>query len=76
MSASYEVLSSAKISKHRNAVISKCSKGGVTIAQQLEVEDKNDVSRVFLKGAFHIFSVDELVAFRDAIDEAVRKMSE
>lgn len=74
--AEYEQLSSARVTKSKNIVVSKCSKGGFTIAQQLVVnDDQNEVS-VFLKGAYHIRDVDALVSLRDAIDEAIEKSVE
>lgn len=74
--AEYERLSSARVTKSKNIVVSKCSKGGFTIAQQLVVnDDQNEVS-VFLKGAYHIRDVDALISLRDAIDEAIEKSVE
>lgn len=74
--AEYEQLSSARVTKLKNIVVSKCSKGGFTIAQQLVVsDDQNEVS-VFMKGAYHIRDIDALVAVRDAIDEAIGKSIE
>lgn len=74
--AEYEQLSSARVTKSKNIVVSKCSKGGFTIAQQLVVsDDQNEVS-VFLKGAYHIRDIDALIAVRDAIDEAIGKVME
>lgn len=74
--AEYEQLSSARVTKSKNIVVSKCSKGGFTIAQQLVVsDDQNEVS-VFLKGAYHIRDIDALIAVRDAIDEAIGKSIE
>lgn len=74
--AEYEQLSSARVTKSKNIVVSKCSKGGFTIAQQLVVsDDQNEVS-VFLKGAYHIRDIDALIAVRDAIDEAISKSIE
>lgn len=71
--AEYEQLSSARVTKSKNIVVSRCSKGGFTIAQQLVVnDDQNEVS-VFLKGAYHIRDVDALISLRDAIDEAIAK---
>ena len=74
--AEYEQLSSARVTKSKNIVVSKCSKGGFTIAQQLVVnDDQNEVS-VFLKGAYHVRDVDALISLRDAIDEAIEKSVE
>ena len=69
--AEYKQLSKAMVTKNRNIVISECSKGGFTIAQQLVVsDDQNEVS-VFMKGAMHIYDFTALVALRDALDEAI-----
>lgn len=69
--AEYRQLSKARVTKNRNIVISECSKGGFTIAQQLVVsDDQNEVS-VFMKGAMHIYDFDALIAVRDALDEAI-----
>lgn len=73
---SYEVLSHAKISANRNAVVSKCSRGGFTLAQQLEAVDGDVVDRVYMRGALHIAGVEELIALRDALDEAISKSSD
>lgn len=74
--AEYKQLSYARVSKSKNIVVSKCSKGGFTIAQQLVVaDDQNEVS-VFLKGAYHIKDLDALIAVRDALDEAIGKSIE
>lgn len=74
----YTELSRAKISATRNAVISKCSRGGFTVAQQISV-DENDGSQtmsVFLKGALHVDSVESLESFRDALTVAINDAKE
>lgn len=60
----YNELASAEITDSRNIVISECSKGGFTIAQQLKVEG----TRVFMKGAFHINDLEGLYNLRNAIN--------
>lgn len=67
----YVELAKAKTQDRRNIVISECSKGGFTIAQQLEVEEGNRTTSVFLKGAFHVDSVDGLYNMRDALNAAI-----
>ena len=64
----YTELSKAKVAERRNAVISKCSKGGYTIAQQLEVEENGKITSVFLKGAIHVDNRKGLLDLRDAIN--------
>lgn len=67
----YVELAKAKIQDRRNIAISECSKGGFTIAQQLEVNEGNRTTSVFLKGAFHVRDVDGLINLRDALNVAI-----
>lgn len=71
----YSEISRAKIADTRNAVISECSKGGFTLAQQLEVKEGDGKTVVFLKGALHIDSVEGLHELRDAINIAIKKVT-
>lgn len=69
----YTELSKAKVTDSRNIVVSTCSKGGYTIAQQLEVkEDGGKNTNVFLKGAFHVDDIHGLYNLRDAINLAIK----
>jgi hypothetical protein len=70
----YSEISRAKIADTRNAVISECSKGGFTLAQQLEVREGDGKTVVFLKGALHIDSIEGLHELRDAINVAIMKV--
>ncbi len=67
----YNELSRAKITDSRNIVISACSKGGFTVAQQLEAKEGDKITSVFMKGAFHIEDVNGLYNLRDAINLAI-----
>lgn len=68
----YKEIARAKISETRNIVISECSKGGFTIAQQLEVsETKGKTTTVFMKGALHIDDINGLQNFLNAIQEVI-----
>lgn len=69
----YAELSRVRIAPSRNAVISECSKGGFTLAQQLEAPEGDSITSVFLKGAFHVEGLDELIALRDAVNIAIEK---
>lgn len=60
----YNELASAEITDSRNIVISECSKGGFTIAQQLKAEG----TKVFMKGAFHVNDLEGLYNLRNAIN--------
>ena len=72
----YCELSKAKITDSRNIVISRCSKGGFTVAQQLEARENDKVTTVFMKGAFHVDDVHGLYNLRDAINLAIKMVEE
>ena len=69
----YTEIARAKITKSRNIVISTCSEGGFTIAQQYEAVENGKVIPIFLKGAFHVDEVSGLYELRDAINLAINK---
>ena len=68
----YNEISRAKVSDSRNIVISSCSKGGFTIAQQLEAKENDKITSVFLKGAFHVDDIHGLLNIRDAVNLAIK----
>ena len=68
----YNELSKAKVTDSRNIVVSNCSKGGFTIAQQLEAKEDDKVITVFMKGAFHVDDTHGLYNLRDAINLAIQ----
>ena len=68
----YRELSKAKITDSRNIVISSCSKGGFTIAQQLEAKENDKTTSVFMKGAFHVEDIHGLYNLRDAVNLAIK----
>ncbi len=72
----YRELSRAKVTDSRNVVISSCSKGGFTVAQQLEAIENGMTTSVFMKGAFHIEDVHGLYNLRDAINLAIKLAEE
>lgn len=72
----YNELSRAKVTDSRNIVISACSKGGFTIAQQLEAKENDKTTSVFLKGAFHVDDVHGLYNIRDAVNLAIKIFEE
>ena len=72
----YNELSRAKVTDSRNVVISNCSKGGFTIAQQLEAKENDKTTSVFLKGAFHVDDIHGLYNIRDAINLAIKVTEE
>lgn len=74
---SYRELSKAEVSESRNIVISNCSKGGFTIAQQLVArEDGDKITTVFMKGAFHVDNIHGLYSLRDAVNLAIQLSEE
>lgn len=68
----YRELSRAKVTDSRNIVVSSCSKGGFTIAQQLEAKENDKTTSVFMKGAFHVEDIHGLYNLRDAINLAIK----
>ena len=68
----YAEISRAKVTDSRNIVISSCSKGGFTIAQQLEAKENDKTTSVFLKGAFHVDDLHGLYNIRDAVNLAIK----
>lgn len=68
----YHELSRAKVTDSRNIVISTCSKGGFTIAQQLEAKENDKTTSVFMKGAFHVEDIHGLYNLRDAVNFAIK----
>lgn len=70
--AHYTELSNAEITENRNIVISECSKGGFTVAQQLKAEG----AKVFMKGALHIDNLEGLYNLRNALNVAIDKVAE
>lgn len=69
----YYELSKAAVSSSRNIVISECSKGGFTIAQQLAAEEGNGkITTVFMRGAFHVDDIHGMYNLRDAINLAIK----
>lgn len=72
----YSEISRAKVTDSRNIVISSCSKGGFTIAQQLEAKENDKTTSVFLKGAFHVDDIHGLYNIRDAVNLAIKVTEE
>ena len=72
----YNEISRAKVTDSRNIVISSCSKGGFTIAQQLEAKENGKTTSVFLKGAFHVDDIHGLYNIRDAVNLAIKVTEE
>lgn len=67
----YTELTSASITGTREAVVSRCSKGGYTLAQRLTAIEDGKETTVFLKGALHIGSLAYMEQLRDALNVAI-----
>lgn len=73
---SYTKLSSAVVQENKSLVISACSKGGYTLAQQVSVaEGSGKKINMYLKGAIHINNIDGLINLRDALNIAIEKLN-
>lgn len=70
----YEEIARGRISKSKSLVISKCSKGGYTLAQQVEADDNGNKILIFLKGAFKIEDESGLVNLRDALNVVLSEL--
>lgn len=73
----YTEIARASVTPTRNIVISHCSKGGFTIAQQLTVKETPNVAKdtaVYLKGAFHVDGLSGLYNLRDAINLTIHQV--
>lgn len=67
----YDEITKARISDARNVVISTCSKGGYTIAQQMIAKDGKSEVAVFMKGAIHVKDIEALEKIRDALNVVI-----
>lgn len=72
----YRELARARVAETRSIVVSSYSKGGFTIAQQLEAKENDKTTAVFMKGAFHIEDIQGLYDLRDAINLAIKVSEE
>lgn len=68
----YTEIAKAKVKENRNIVISDCSRGGFTIAQQLIAKEGSDETNVFMKGAFHVGDIDGLYNLRDCLNLVIQ----
>lgn len=72
----YDEITKARISDARNVVISTCSKGGYTIAQQMIARDGKSEVAVFMKGAIHVKDIEALEKIRDALNVVISSAQE
>ena len=70
-------LAKAKIQDKRNIVISKVNDEdtsmelGFTVAQQIEVQEGNKITSLYMKNAVHIDNIEGLYNLRDALNVAI-----
>lgn len=77
MKSNFKELAVAKIDDKRNIVISKFDnekQNGITLAQQVEVEEGRKTFKVYLKNAIQLKNVDALYSLRDAINLAINEL--
>jgi len=72
----YKEIARAPVSDRRNLVISKCSTGGYTIAQQCVLKEGEKETYMFYKGAISVKDLEHLYGVRDAINIAIKKVEE
>lgn len=72
----YEEIARCAISPTRDAVISTCTNGTYTLAQVAKFDENGRTSNFYMKGAFHISGMDELVKFRDLLSDTIRMVEE
>lgn len=73
----YTEIARTPITSNRKMIISSCSTGGYTIAQQATlVEDDGREVNMFYKGALHIQDLRALYDVRDCINIAIKKVEE
>lgn len=68
----YVEIARASVTESRNIVISDCSKGGFTIAQQVVAKEGDRETSVFMKGAFHVDDIHGLYNLRDSLNLAIQ----
>ena len=71
---SYDEVARVKMSNTRDVVISKCSKGGYTIAQKILIDKDEKPTSIFLKGAIKVNDIDGLKEIKETIDMAIKKL--
>lgn len=76
----YNELASCRLSETRRAVISEASKNGeligISLGEQLTVEENGRETRVFMKSGMSLLSVNGLFELRDTLIEACQKLEQ
>lgn len=72
----YVEITKAIVSEARRIVISDCSRGGFTIAQQIVAKEGDKEIPTFMKGAFHVDDIHGLYNLRDSLNLAIQVIEE
>lgn len=72
----YNEISRAAITDTRDIIISDCSRGGFTIAQQVVAMEGDRAIPVFMKGAFRIDDLQGLYNLRDSLNWAIQTVED
>lgn len=70
----YIKLCTVQTQPNKAFVISKCSRGGFTLAQQVSVENEDGTkSNFFMKNALHINSIEALDGLKQGLEAVLEK---
>ena len=72
----YKEIAKTPITEKRNLVISECSTGGYTIAQQSPVVEDNKTTYVFFRGSINVKDIGYMKGIRDCFNIAIKKIEE
>ena len=71
---SYEEVARVKMSDTRDVILSKCSKGGCTIAQKIMIDGDEKPVSIFLKGAIKVNDIESLTNIKEMIEMSIEKL--
>ena len=72
----YSEIAKLPITDKRNIVVSKCSSGGYSIAQQSPIQEGDKTTWIYFKGAIHVKDLEHLYNARDCINMAIQLIEE
>lgn len=71
---SYEEVARVKMTESRDVVISKCSRGGYTIAQKVIIDNDEKPVSIFLKGAIKVNDIESLISIKEMLEMSIDKL--
>lgn len=71
---SYEEVARVKMTGSRDVVLSKCSKGGYTIAQKVLIDNDEKPVSIFLKGAIKVNDIESLISIKEMLEMSIDKL--